>query len=242
MVVLIILVVLALIALLVVSTINRAQEKEHARRMQQRKLKLQADALVDVVTCLEQTLPNQMIAKYVNDEAIRFMQQALQLETAPSPHLESAIRHAMIHSEDLLAGKTQRNASYQRDSDAQIAQAQVHLNEATKVLRHLCAQGILTDTELEVFTSELAWAFLMVSVASYIGQGNKFAALQDRFSAQSFYQKAQNLLMESLHPDPRRVRMIRELSEIIEGSRKTMSRDLMPDRPRDLTSETATTL
>jgi hypothetical protein len=37
-------------------------------------------------------------------------------------------------------------------------------------------------------------------------------------------------LLESLHPDSRRTRMIKELSEIIEGSRASMSRDLLPER------------
>jgi biopolymer transport protein ExbB/TolQ len=98
------------------------------------------------------------------------------------------------------------------------------------MLRHICAQGKISDTELEIFTSELSWAFLMVSVASFIAQGLKFSNLQDRFTAQNYYQKAQNLLLESLHPDSRRTRMIKELSEIIEGSRTKMSRDLLPER------------
>jgi len=231
MVVLIVLVTLALIALVIVSAINRKQEQEQARRMAQRKLKIQVEAIVDVVNCLEQTVPNLLIAKYINDETIGLLQQILALETGSKSHIESSIRHAMVRSEDLASGKGYANATYQKDSDAQITQAQVQLSEAVKILRHICAQGRLTDTELEAFTSELSWAFLMVSVASFIAQGYKFAALEDRFSAQGYFQKAQGLLMESLHPDPRRVRIIRELSEIVEGSRKTISRDLLPERP-----------
>jgi len=231
MVVLIVLVVLALIALVVVSAINRKQEQEHIRRTAQRKLKIQVDAIIDVVNCLEQTVPNYLIAKYINDETIGLLQQILALETGSKTHIESSIRHAMLRSEDFANAKGYAKATYQKDSDAQITQAQVQLSEAVKILRHICAQGRLTDTELEVFTSELSWAFLMVSVASFIAQGYKFAALADRFSAQGYFQKAQALLMESMHPDPRRVRMIRELSEIVEGSRKTISRDLLPERP-----------
>jgi hypothetical protein len=104
------------------------------------------------------------------------------------------------------------------------------LGEAAKLLRSITAQGKITDTELEIYTSELSWAYLMVSVASFIAQGYKFSALGDRFTAQGYYQKAQTMLMESMHPDPRRVRMIKELSEVIEGSRKNLSRDLLPDR------------
>jgi hypothetical protein len=136
----------------------------------------------------------------------------------------------MSRSDDLIAAKSYPNASYQKDSDAQITHTQLQLGEAAVIIRHISAHGKLSEAELEAFTSELSWAFLMVSVASLVAQGLKFSTLEDRFSAQSFYQKAQNLLLESLHPDPRRTRMIKELSELIEGSRKNMSRDLMPQR------------
>lgn len=230
MAVLIVLIVLALVALFIVSAINRKQELEQARRMQQRKLKIRVDAIVDMVNCLEQTIPNHMIAKYINDESISLLQQILSLETGSRTHIENSIRHAMVRSEELASAKSYASASYQKDSDAQITHTQVQLGEAAAMLRHICAQGKISDTELEVFTSELSWAFLMVSVASFIAQGLKFSRLQDRFTAQNYYQKAQNLLLESLHPDSRRTRMIKELSEIIEGSRTSMSRDLLPER------------
>jgi hypothetical protein len=231
MMVLIVLVALALLALVVVSAINRKQEQEQARRNKQRKLRLQVEAIVDVVNCLEQTVPNQMIAKHINDETIGLLQQVLALETRSTTHIENSIRHATARSEDLASAKTHANASYQKDSDAQITQTQVQLSEAVKILRHICAEGKISDIELETFTSELSWAFLMVSVASYIAQGYKFSALEDRFSAQGYYQKAQGLLMESMHPNPHRVRMIKELGEIIGGSRKTISRELLTERP-----------
>jgi biopolymer transport protein ExbB/TolQ len=230
MAVLIVLIVLALVALIIVSAINRKQEQEQARRMQQRKLKLKFDAIVDLVNCLEQTLPNHMVAKLINDETISVLQKILELETGSKTHIENSIRHALIRSDELASGKSYASASYQKDSDAQITRTQEQLGETAIMLRHICAQGKISDVELEVYTSELSWAFLMVSVASFIAQGLKFSSLQDRFSAQNYYQKAQNLLMESLHPDPRRVRMIKELSEIIEGSRTSMSRDLLPAR------------
>jgi hypothetical protein len=229
MAVLIVLIILALAALIIVSIINRKQEQEQARRMQQRKLKLQADAIIDIVNCLEQTIPNHLMLKYIFDESILLLQQILKLETGSKNHIENNIRHAFARSEALASSKY-GNASYQKDSDAQIAHIQVQLNEATAILRHICVQGKISDLELEAFIQELSWAFLMVSVASLIAQGYKFSALEERFSAQGYYQKARNLLMESQHTDPRRVRMIKELSELIDGARKTMSWDLMPNR------------
>jgi len=230
MTVLIVLIALALAALFIVSTINRKQEQEQARRMQQRKLKLQVDAIVDVVNCLEQTLPNRMIAKHINDETIVLLQQILNLETGSTTHIENSIRNAHMRSEELASPRNYGNSSYQKGSDAQITHTQEQLGEAAIMLRHICVQGKISDVELEVYTSELSWAFLMVSVASYIAQGHKFLAMSDRFTAHNYYRKAQSLLMESLHPDERRMRLIRELGEMIEGSRQNMSRDLLPER------------
>jgi hypothetical protein len=225
MIFLVILVIFATVALFVVSAINRAQEKEQARRLQQRKLKIQVDALTDIVNCLEQTIPNHLIAKFINDESITLLQQILFLENTPSPHMEARIQHAIARSSELSLGTSSFQPSFQKESDAQITQTQVQLNEAGKVIRHLAALGKISNAELDLFMADLTWAYLMVSVASYVGQGYKFSAMQDRLSAQGFYQKAQNLLMESLNPDPRRLRMIKELSEILDGSRKTMSFD-----------------
>lgn len=223
-------VVLAFVALIIVSFINRVQEKEKMRRLQQRKFKMQAEALTDVVSCLEQTLSDLKISKLINDEVVARWQQALAFESGSRTHLDASIRHAQLRSADYEAGNHYISPSYQKDSDAQIAQTQLHLTEAGKVLRHLCASGKVSDTELEAYLSELGWAYLMVSVASFIGQGYKFSAMHDRFSAQGFYQKAQHLLLESMHPDPRRLRMIKELGELLDGSRSSMSRDLVPER------------
>ena len=224
------LIVLALVALGVVSVVNRKQEREQLRRMQQRKLKLRVDAIVDIVNCLEQTLPNNLIAKHINDETLPLLQQIANLETGAKAHIENSLRHAVARSEDLANNRINSHSSYQKDSDAQITHTQVQLGEAATLLRHICAQGKINDQELEAFTTELSWAFLMVSVTSFIAQGYKFSHLGDRFSAQGYYQKAQQLLMESLHQDARRMRMIKELSELIEGSRKAMSKDLMPEK------------
>src|SRR5690606_4134095 len=86
--------------------------------------------------------------------------------------------------------------------------------------------------ELETYLSELRWAYLMVSVMSYIAQGEKSQGISDRFSAQAFYRKAQQLLMESMHQDPRRLKMIKEISEIVDGDRVSLSQELREPAPR----------
>ncbi len=227
----VILVFLMLITLFSVSVINRIQQRQRQHRLQQRRLRVQAEELTEVVNCLEQTLPNRAITKHINDMIIALQQQMRALEDKNPEHIEAAIRKSEIYSEELLNPKNRQSISYQRESDAQIAKTQLHLNEAMHLVMQLAAQGTINEVELDVYLAELRWAYLMVSVMSYIGQGDKSLSISDRFSAQAFYRKAQQLLMESMHQDPRRIKMIKELSEMIDGGRVSLSRDLREAGP-----------
>lgn len=221
----VILLLITFAALLMVSILNNIQQRQRMRRLQQRRLRLQVEELQEVVSCLEQTLPNPAIAKHVNDSIIDLLHEILALEDRNTEHIEAAIRKAESHSEYLARPTRLPQVSYQRESDAQIAKSQLHLNEALDLMPHLATQGKISEAELDVYLGDLHWARLMVSVMSYIGQGDKRMAISDRFSAQAFYRKAQQLLMESMHPDPRRLRLIKELGEMIDGSRETLSRE-----------------
>lgn len=222
----VILVFLMLITLFAVSVINRMQQRQRERRLQQRRLRIQAEELSEVVTCLEQTVPNRLITKHINDMIIELQQQMLALEEKNPEHIEAAIRKSELYSEEMLNPQSRPQVSYQRESDAQIAKTQLYLNEAMHLITQLAARNTINEAELETYLAELRWAYLMVSVMSYIGQGDKSVAISDRFSAQAFYRKAQQLLMESMHQDPRRLKMIKELSEMVDGDRVGLSREL----------------
>jgi hypothetical protein len=227
----VILVFLMLITLLAVSGINRIQQRQRLRRLQQRSLRVQAEELTELVSCLEQTLPNRSITKHINDMILILQQQMLALEDKNPEHIEAAIRKTELYSEELLNPENRQSISYQRDSDAQIAKTQHHLNEAMHFIMQVAAQGTINEIELDAYLVELRWAYLMVSVMSYIGQGDKSMSISDRFSAQAFYRKAQQLLMESMHQDPRRIKMIKELSEMVDGGRVGLSRELHEAKP-----------
>lgn len=221
-----VLVFLMVVTLLTVSVINRIQQRQRERRLQQRRLRIQAEELGEVVSCLEQTIPNRMIIKHINDMIIALQQQMLALEDKNPEHIEAAIRKSEAHSEEMLNPQNRPPVSYQRESDAQIAKTQLHLNEAMHLVTHLAARGVINEVELEAYLTELRWAYLMVSVMSYIAQGEKSMGISDRFSAQAFFRKAQQLLMESMHQDPRRLKMIKELGEMVDGDRVSLSREL----------------
>ncbi len=226
-----ILVFLMLITLSSVSVINRIQQRQRERRLEQRRLRIRADELWEVVTCLEQTIPNRVITKLINDMIIELQRQILSLEDKSPELIETAIRKSEIYSEELLNPQARAPVAYQRESDAQIAKTQLHLNEAMHLVTQLAASGKINEIELDTYLAELRWAYLMVSVMSYIGQGDKSLAISDRFSAQAFYRKAQQLLMESMHQDSRRLKMIKELSEMVDGDRVSLSRELREPGP-----------
>ena len=221
-----VLISLMLIALLSVSVIGRIQKRQQLRRIQQRRLRVQAEALIDIVNCLEQTLPNRMIGKHINDMVISLQQQILTLEDRNIEHAEAAIRKSELYSEELLNPSSRPSPSYQCESDSQIARTQVHLQEAMHLITQLAAQATINEAELDTYFVELRWAYLMVPAMSYIGQGDKSISIGQRFSAQAFYRKAQQLLMESMLQDPRRLKMIKELGEMIDGDRVSLSRNL----------------
>ena len=217
---------LMLATLFAVSFINRIQLRHRHQRLEQRRLRVQTEGLIELVTSLKQTLPNRLITKHINDMVIVQQQKILALEKKNTEHIENAIQKSERYSEELLDPKLRTPVSFQRDSDAQIAKTQLHLNEASNLITYLAAQGSISEVELDEFLLELRWAYLMVSVMSYISQGDRAIAISDRFSAQAFYRKAQQLLMESMHPDSRRLKMIKELSEMIDGGRSALSGEL----------------
>lgn len=228
-VIIVIALILIACALTTVNAINKIQEKDRIRRQQQRKLKLQADFLLDIVKCLEQTTPNRLIAKLINDEVIKLFQSMAELEKTPNPVIDSSIEQAEAHSEQLMSNHNDQAVSYQRPSDEKITETQAQITEAIKQVRHLCFQNIISETDLSAFETELSWSYLMVGVASIIGKAQRLRASGDKPVSRSLFEKAQKLLAESLHPDPRRLEMLAELKELIEGSRETMSNKLLPD-------------
>jgi hypothetical protein len=214
--------------LVMLSLVNRVQQQRRARRLKQRRLRLHIADLEEIYTCLEQTVPNRMIAKHINDQILEYMQDVLTLELGDTEHIQTTLQNLEARGDDLTSARERPSTSYQRGSDLQIAQARFYIKEAGNVLRQRVSQGHLAQEEFEVYRDELGWIHLMIGVVSLIAQGNKASARGDLFSSHAYYSKAQHQLMESAHPDPRRLRMIRELGEIMNGNREDFSTDLLP--------------
>jgi hypothetical protein len=103
------------------------------------------------------------------------------------------------------------------------------LSESLAILRKQHAEGKISSSELQDFSSEIEWLQLQIKVISNIAEGHKAYAKQDILSANAFYKKAQSELMKSSHPDERRHKMISQMADILFGRRKSLDADLMPE-------------
>lgn len=226
--ILVILCTLAIGSLITVSAINQRELKAKHIRQKLGQLKMRVDDLEELVINLDQLVETRAIPKIINDEVIDMVSAMLELDTS-ARYLEATLINARKRAEELSDDGLKRDISRLKESDAQIAKSQHMLNEAGRVLRNQRSQGRITLAELETFISELSWVHLMVNVISYIGQGHKAINRGDFLSAQAFYKKAQQNLIQSPHADPRRHRMIKELGEILNNRRKSISLDLMAE-------------
>lgn len=221
-------------ALAGLNLLDRIDQKNRRQRLKIRRLQSYSENLQDIISALAMTIPNQRILIAINEHLIEQLNQASVLdEDINNDAITQALEAAKLRAEQWEDPTKLRATQYHRDSDAQIAQTQMHVKDAIELLPVLASQGKISPQDLEPFLSELQWANLMISVMSFFMQGQKAMSMSDRFTAQAFYRKAQQLLMESLHTDKRRLKMIKELSEIIEGARRTFSYELINTHSTD---------
>jgi hypothetical protein len=225
--IIILFILLMLCALIIVSLLNEKQRKEQMRRQQQRRLRVQVEELYEVLTCIEQTVGDKNLAKKINDIIIGLLETMRRLEVKPSPYIDASLQKVTAHRQDLDNPQFQPLVRYERESDAQINKTQKQLMDTIELLSSLAAQGRISEQEFEYYQHELRWSHLMVAVMSYIAQGNKSLMGSDRITALAFYQRALHHLMESAHSDPKRLTLIREINELIDGSRTRLSESLV---------------
>ncbi len=220
--------VLAMFSLVAVSIANERDRRSRLIRSKLKGLKRKVDELEELVIEVEMMVESRAIAKLINDEIIDMLHAMIKLDTSAS-YLHASLANAEKRGADLADESLPHTIDRMRESDSKIARGQHFLTEAGRVLKHQHAVGHISLEENNLFLSQLNWAFLMVDVISHIGQGHKAINRSDILSGHAFYKRAQQTLAQSAHSDPRRHRMIKELSEILNNRRKSLSRDLMPE-------------
>lgn len=210
-------------ALFGLSLLDKIDQKNRNERLKLRRLQNYSEEIQDILSTLIDTIPNDKIILAINAYLIEQLEEILTIPEAPREATSLALDLAKERQMQWEQKIKPRFSRYARDSDAQIARAQLQINAAIEFLPLLASKGKITGSDLETFLTELRWAGLMVSVMSFVAQGERALVISDRFSGLAFFRKAQQLLMESLHPDPKRITIIRELSEIIDGERVKLS-------------------
>lgn len=226
--ILIILITLAVFSLIVVSIANERERRRKQRSMQVNALKRRLQTLEEVTIEVDGLLESRAIPRVLNEEVINLVEDMRAL-TPDAVFLDALLQTAEARAEVLSDESLPSHIDRVRNSDLQIAKAKKQLEETASALRSLRSNNRISVEELNDFLSQLTWATLMVDVLSLVSQAQQASGRSDVLSSHAFYKKAQHTLMKSGHPDPRRHRIIKEITEILSNRRDHLSNDLMPE-------------
>lgn len=225
---LLILTAIMALSLLAVHQVNRREERMRLRRLRQHRLRMSMETLEEVLVEVESTLANPDIARCLNEEILERLQDMLTLAGGKDNHIQTRLRHVEERQEEMTRASNS-STRFMRESDAQVAHTKACLHKAVEVLRKRSHQGKLNPSALDDYLEQLSWAELMVDVVTFMVEGHKTLSRGDILSALAYYKKAQSLLISSDHPNETRMKIIRELGEVIAGKRKDINPDLIPE-------------
>lgn len=232
------LLVIAVMSLLMVNFVNR---RETRRRLITQRISLirhRIAELEELAAAIEPLLESTQIPKLVNDEIIYQIETIIKLDPENS-YMQPTLKAAKALSEDLALEKRSCQLMRALSSDAQVARCKYQLNEAARLVRSHQAQGRVDALEANAFIKELQWAVVMIEVITYVNQGHISLKQKEMIKAYGYYKHAQQALIASPHPDERRHRLIREVSDMLANRRKSVSKDLMPESQNNPSEEAA---
>lgn len=219
-------IVLAAGSLITVSVINTKEKQKRFLRHKLAQMKQQVEELEELVIEVDQLVVSRSIAQLINDEIIEMLEAMIELDESAT-YLEASLSSARDRSTHLFDETAERHIDRLKESDAQIAKSQKHLENGAKIVRQQQSRGRIGLQEMNNLIEELSWTHLMIDTVSYTGQGHKAINRHDPLTGHAFYKKAQQVLMQSANPDKRRHKLIRELTEILSGQRQSLSSDIM---------------
>ncbi len=216
------------LSLLAVNFVNRQQTRRRLITQRAAQLRRYIAELEEMAATIEPLLESTQVPKVINDEIVHALEQIIALEPS-NGYMEPTLKAAKDLSEDLALEKRSCQLYRALSSDAQMARCKLQLDEAARLVRKIQLQGRLDALEAEAFIRELSWARLMCETITFINQGHVCLKQADVLKAYGFYKRAQQALIATAHPDDRRHRFIREVSDILANRRRALSVDLMPE-------------
>jgi hypothetical protein len=225
---LLLLIAIAALSMGVVAYSNHLVAKAKKTVFRLEKMKVRVEELEDVVLVLDGLCEKRIIPKLINDEIINNYEMMIEIDIKAT-YLKAGLNNAEARAAELSNESSPRHISRACKSDAQIARYQVYLGESLEILRRQHMNSKFSNQDLQAFNSEINWLQLQIKVISNIVQGHKAYAQHGVLRANGFYKRAQNELLKSSHPDPRRTKMITQMTDVLFGRRKSLDADLMPE-------------
>lgn len=219
---------LAAFSLIVVSVANEREKRKQVLSKKFKELRQYIHETEELILEIDQLSEDHTVAKLMNNEIIEMI-LAMKNANPGANYLDASYQTAIARADTLNDSTIEAPLDRLKESDTQIARAQKVIEEAAIALRRQQNAGKISLEDMNQLLIGLNWAHLMVEVVSHIGQGHKAVRRNDILSAHAFYKKAQQMLMQSSHPDKRRHPFIKELSEIMANNRRAISTHIMPE-------------
>lgn len=233
------LIVIALVALVGVNTINLRQQQLKQLARQREQLYNRLDSLEEALEACLQTVENTATCSELAREKCALLQALLDTEQHPSEPLKTRLNKAEAELQQLSSGLAERQLNRLCHSDSEIKMLQGKLAYALRSIQKRQARDQLTVDRALEHTNQIEWARLMVSVLSLVGAGYLARENDQQISAINYFRKAQELLQGSQLPDPRRLPLIRELSQLMQHTTMYLSNDYFPEYTPELDEENA---
>lgn len=222
------LLVLSVMSLVVVNYANRRETRKRLITQRIAAIRRRIAELEEMSASVEPLLESTQIPRAINDEIVHQLETIMKLEPGDT-FIQPSLDAAKALSEDLALEKRSCQLNRALSSDAQVARCKYQLNETAKVIRKNQLAGRIDALEGDVFMKDLSWASIMADTITFINQGHIAIKQNDVLKGYSYYKHAQQALIATPHPDERRHRYIREVSDILINRRKSLSEDLMPE-------------
>ena len=222
------LIVTAVFSLLVVNYVNRKQTRHRLITQKVAAIRRLIAELEEMSATVEPLLESTQIPRAINAEIVFQIERIMKLDDS-NAYMEPTLAAAKSLSEDLAVEKRSCKLDRALSSDAQVARCKFQLNEAARLIRRNQLENRIDVLEADTFIKELSWSVLMIDVITYVNQGHISLKENDVLKAYNYYNHAQQALIAPAHPDARRHRYIREVSDLLTNRRKALSEDLMPE-------------
>ena len=219
---------ITVMSLLVVNFVNRRETRRRLVTQRVAAIRRRIAELEEMSASVEPLLESTQIPRAINDEIVYQIETIVKLEP-DNAYMEPTLKAAKGLSEDLALEKRSCQHNRTASSDSQVARCKYQLNEAAKLIRKNQLAARIDALEADTFIKELSWASMMIDVITFVNQGHISMKQGDVLKGYSYYKHAQQALIASPHPDERRHRFIREVSDMLVNRRIALSEDLMPE-------------